>query len=136
MLPQPLAVLVIQLAVTLFLAVLFLQSGLDKVFDWSGNKRYLTQHFEKSPLKATVPLLLPVITALEVLAGVCCAGGALLLLFGQGSLVAFVGAALSSVALLSLFFGQRMAKDYAGAGGLVPYFLLSVGSMVLLTVLK
>jgi uncharacterized membrane protein YphA (DoxX/SURF4 family) len=136
MLPQSLAVLVIQLAVTLFLAVLFLQSGFDKVFDWAGNKAYLTEHFKKSPLKSTVPLLLPVITALEVLAGACCAGGAVLLLLGQGTTVAFVGAALSSVALLSLFFGQRMAKDYGGAAGLVPYFLLSVAAMTLLTQLK
>jgi hypothetical protein len=32
-----------------------------------------------------------------------------------------------------LFFGQRMAKDYAGAASLVPYFILSVGAVVLMS---
>jgi hypothetical protein len=31
-----------------------------------------------------------------------------------------------------LFFGQRLAKDYAGAAALVPYFILSVGAIVLM----
>jgi hypothetical protein len=30
-----------------------------------------------------------------------------------------------------LFFGQRMAKDYAGAAGLVPYFLLALVAIAL-----
>jgi hypothetical protein len=30
-----------------------------------------------------------------------------------------------------LFFGQRMAKDYAGAAALVPYFILSIGAILL-----
>ena len=31
-----------------------------------------------------------------------------------------------------LFFGQRMAKDYAGAAVLVPYFLLALAAIYLL----
>jgi hypothetical protein len=31
-----------------------------------------------------------------------------------------------------LFFGQRIAKDYAGAATLVPYFTLSVGAVMLM----
>jgi hypothetical protein len=31
-----------------------------------------------------------------------------------------------------LFFGQRLAKDYAGAGGLVPYFLVAVINLYIL----
>ena len=30
------------------------------------------------------------------------------------------------------FFGQRMAKDYAGAAGLVPYFLVSLVGLLTL----
>jgi hypothetical protein len=33
------------------------------------------------------------------------------------------------VTFLALFFGQRMAKDYVGAGGLVPYFLVSLAAL-------
>ena len=31
-----------------------------------------------------------------------------------------------------LFFGQRIAKDYAGAATLVSYFILCIGAIVLL----
>jgi hypothetical protein len=43
----------------LFLGVLFLQSGLDKVTDRKGNLKWLTGHFAKSPLSGVVPLVLP-----------------------------------------------------------------------------
>jgi hypothetical protein len=32
-----------------------------------------------------------------------------------------------------LFFGQRIAKDYVGAAALVPYFILSAGTVLLMT---
>ena len=35
-------------------------------------------------------------------------------------------------AIMALFFGQRVAKDYAGAAVLVPYFLLTLVAMYLL----
>jgi diacylglycerol kinase len=34
--------------------------------------------------------------------------------------------------MLSLFFGQRMARDYAGAAVLVPYFLVTLIAIYLL----
>ena len=34
-----------------------------------------------------------------------------------------------ALAITLLFFGQRVAKDYAGAASLVPYFLLCAGGM-------
>ena len=55
---------VMQLVVTAFLAALFLQSGLDKLFDWRGNIQYLTEHFAKSFLSPFVPPMLTVITVL------------------------------------------------------------------------
>ena len=41
---------ILQLLVSAFLAVLFLQSGLDKVIDRKGNRAYLDEHFARSPL--------------------------------------------------------------------------------------
>jgi diacylglycerol kinase len=38
----------------------------------------------------------------------------------------------ATVAILALFLGQRMAKDYAGAAVLVPYFLLALIAIYLL----
>ncbi len=114
------------------LAVLFLQSGLDKVIDWKGNKEYIGGYFSKTPLrKFTTPMLLQ-ITVLELLAGVVSAAGFIMLLFTRIPLVAFIGAVLAGVNVLALFFGQRIAKDYAGASGMMPYALFSIGSVLLL----
>lgn len=115
-----------------FLAVLFTQSGLDKVFNYQENKDWLTGHFEKSPLKGTVGFLLPVITLLETAAGLVCAAGIYFLLFQGNNAIGLLGTQLSALSLLSLFFGQRVAKDYAGAATLVPYFLLTIFTMYLL----
>lgn len=111
---------------TVFFAILFLQSGLDKVFDWNGNLNWLKGHFAQSPLKGTVPLLLGILTFMEVASGVVSAVGAAFMVFTGNTEIAFWGVLLSSLSLLMLFFGQRMAKDYAGAASLVPYFLCAL----------
>lgn len=110
----------------LFLAILFLQSGFDKVVDWKGNLGWLSGHFAKSPLRGLVPLMLGTLTVLEVAAGLASAAGVVALVATGSARLAFWGAALSGVAFCALFFGQRMAKDYVGAAGLVPYFLVSL----------
>jgi hypothetical protein len=115
-----------------FLAILFLQSGIDKIVDHRGNLEWLRGHFAKSPLGAIVPALLTSITILEVAAGTLSAVGCVLVITFGESTVAFYGAVLSAVAIIALFFGQRMAKDYAGAAVLVPYFLLSLVAIYLL----
>jgi len=115
-----------------FLAILFLQSGLDKVFNYKGNKEWLQGHFSKSPLRNTVGLLMPIITILEVSAGVCSAVGAVLFVLDMGNQVGLLGAQLSAISILSLFFGQRMAQDYAGAATLVPYFIVCIITIYLL----
>jgi uncharacterized membrane protein YphA (DoxX/SURF4 family) len=95
----------------LFVAILFIQSGLDKVFDYKGNLEWLTGHFAKSPLAKTVPLLLPTITIMELATGVL-------------AYLLFYASIAGAVSLTALFFGQRVAKDYPGAAVLVPYFIL------------
>jgi hypothetical protein len=116
----------LQALCTAFLAILFLQSGLDKVFDWKGNLGWLSGHFAKSPLRSVVPLMLGTLTLLEVAAGALCAAGLVALVITGSATLAFWGALLSAVSLIALFFGQRMAKEYAGAAVLVAYFLLSL----------
>jgi len=46
--------------------------------------------------------------------------------------LAFYRRCYFSSPLIALFFGQRMAKDYAGAAVLVPYFLLALVAIILL----
>lgn len=121
-----------QIFVSAFMAVLFLQSGLDKALDYRGNLEYFRDHFKNSPLAKMVGLMMPVMTVLEVTAGAVSALGCLLLMLGEGPSVAFYGQAVAATALLCLFFGQRVGKDYAGAATLVPYFLVALAGMWLL----
>ncbi len=109
-----------QIFVSAFLAILFLQSGIDKVVDRSGNLEWLKGHFAKSPLAGMVPLMVAGITILEIAAGALSAIGCVLIVVTRDSSLAFYGATISAIALIALFFGQRVAKDYAGAAILVP----------------
>jgi diacylglycerol kinase len=122
----------LQVLVSAFLAILFLQSGIDKVVDRRGNLEWLKGHFAKSPLAGIVPAMVTTITILEIAAGALSAVGCIVIIFTRDSMIAFYGAVTSAVAIVALFFGQRMAKDYAGAAVLVPYFLLALSAIYLL----
>ena len=126
------AYFILQLLVSAFLAILFLQSGLDKVVDRRGNRAYLDQHFARSPLAGTVGPMFAVITILEIMAGALLGVGFVLLLFTRDSTVAYLGAVVSAINIVALFFGQRVSKDYVGAAVLVPYFLLALTGIFLL----
>src|SRR5437867_8612897 len=126
------AIYLMQILAAAFLAILFLQSGIDKIVDRRGNLEWLKGHFAKSPLAGTVPALMTAITILEVAAGVLSALGCVLVLVMRDSTVAFCGAVTSAVAIIALFFGQRIAKDYACSPVLVPYFLLTLVAIYLL----
>lgn len=126
------AIYLLQILVSAFLAILFLQSGIDKVVDRRGNLEWLKGHFAKSPLAGTVTVMVTVITILEIAAGALSAIGCVVIFFTRDSMIAFYGALISAVAIIALFFGQRMAKDYAGAAVLVPYFLLALAAIYLL----
>ena len=115
-----------------FLAILFLQSGIDKIIDRRGNLEWLKGHFAKSPLAGIVSVLVSVITILELAAGILSGAGCIAVMLLRNSTAAFYGAVISAVAIIALFLGQRMAKDYAGAAVLVPYFLLTLVAIYLL----
>ena len=115
-----------QLFTCLFLAILFLQSGIDKIVDRTGNIEWLTGHFASSPLAGMVPMMVTTVTIAEMLAGGICAAAVPAMLLGSGDTLAVAGITLSALSLTMLFFGQRMAKDYEGAAVLVPYFLLTL----------
>ena len=124
--------LLLRILVSAFLAILFLQSGIDKIIDRQGNLQWLSGHFAKSPLAGMVPIMFGVLTIIEVAAGTLSGIGFLALLVAHNSTIAFYGAIVSALAVLCLFFGQRMAKEYAGAAILVPYFLVTLVAIYLL----
>jgi diacylglycerol kinase len=123
---------ILQILVSAFLAILFLQSGLDKVVDRRGNRAYLEQHFAKSPLAGTVGPMFAVITLLEISAGALSGMGCVVLILTHDSMVAYLGAVVGAINLCALFLGQRVAKDYVGAAVLVPYFLVALTAIYLL----
>jgi hypothetical protein len=114
------------------LAICFLQSGLDKVLDFKGNLAWLNGHFAKSPLRGQVAPMLVVVTILECAAGALCAVGVVQIILSSDMKLALLGAELAALNIVMLFFGQRVAKDYAGAAALVPYFIVCVGAILLL----
>jgi len=124
---------VARIAVSVFFGILFLQSGLDKVFNFRENLSWLVSHFKDTFMSGLVPVLFIIITLVETAAGIISAYGAVDIYIHKRTDVAMLGLELSVLSLLFLFFGQRIAKDYAGAGSLVSYFTISIISLLLLS---
>ena len=128
------AELIARFLVTAFFAIVFLQSAVGKLLDREGNLAYFTDHFKDSPFPPeAIPFMLTAIGILEGLAGALCALG---IVSGSwaargGFGVAGAGVALSGVALVALLFGQRLAKDYAGAAIIAPYFAVALIGLTL-----
>ena len=121
-----------QVLSVLFIAILFTQSGFDKLLNWKANLEWLKEHFSATFFKNWVSLLLLILTITEIASGVLSLVGVVSILIGNGLHIAYIGVVLSAISILFLFLGQRIAKDYAGAGSLVPYFILIIGTMFLL----
>ena len=115
----------------LLVAILFIQSGLDKVFDWRGNLEWLTGHFSKTFLRGTVPPMLATITMMELATGFLSVAGIVYFLATNSVNLIFYASILGAASIVALFFGQRVAKDYPGAAVLVPYFILLIILMYL-----
>ena len=115
----------------LVVAILFIQSGLDKVFDWKGNLGWLTGHFSKTFLSKTVPMMLGTITVMEIATGFLSLAGIIYFLATSSTVLIFYASVLGAASITALFFGQRVAKDYPGAAVLIPYFILLIVLMFL-----
>lgn len=124
--------LTVHFFVDVFFAILFLQSGLDKIFDWKGNLGWLQGHFSKTLIRHNVPVALLLLTVMEVLSGLLCFIAAIAMLMGDGRAWSALALCACFATFIALFFGQRIAKDYAGAAGIVPYAVLNVVGLALL----
>ena len=115
-----------QIFIALFLSIVMLQSGIDKILDWKGNQSFLIEHFSKTFLSKLVTPLLLSILILEIGSGVLCFFGAFNSIINNNSQLIKIGLILVSIDLIALVFGQRIAKDYVGAAVLVNYFILTI----------
>ena len=117
---------VMQILIATFFAILFIQSGLDKINDRKGNLDWMKSHFEKSPLKNSISFLLSALTLIELATGILNLSAIIAFFFKDCSFWFFGANVSASMSLLSLFLGQRIAKDYAGAQSLTSYFIISL----------
>ncbi len=118
--------LIFKLFIGVFFSGLFIQSGLDKVTDRKGNLDWLIGHFAKTFMKNMVPLLLTIMTVLELSAALLSVIGVFALLFTGSEIFYYWGCLISAKALIYLFIGQRIAKDYDGARTIVIYFIVAL----------
>ena len=124
---------VASLLILIFLAVTFIQSGYDKIMDWTNNVEWLKEHFAKTFLGRYVPWALILILSLEVASGILCIVGAIELLVTREHFYGYYGALFSCVSLILLLFGQRVAKDYDGARTIAIYFIPAVMAVYFLS---
>ena len=114
-----------------FFSILFIQSSLDKVFNWKSELDFNKQHFANTFVKPVVPLMLAVLTLMEFSSGLLSATGLLMLWRTGETTVPLYASCLCASTFLCLFFGQRISKDYGGAQSLVSYFIVSLISIYL-----
>lgn len=115
------------LLILIFLAITFIQSAYDKIFDWNRNIEWHKEHFSKtSLLKNYVTLGLTIVLLLELTTGILTLVGCTELLINGGRTFGFYGALFACITLILLLLGQRLAKDYDGARTIAIYFIPSV----------
>jgi len=112
-----------EIIILAFLAITFLQSGIDKISDWKGNVEWLKSHFSETFLKNKVPFSVGLILVLEMILGLLAVIGILSILINQNTEIALISGIISCITLLFLLLGQRVAKDYDGARTIVIYFV-------------
>jgi uncharacterized membrane protein YphA (DoxX/SURF4 family) len=121
------------LLILMFLAITFLQSGIDKISDWSGNLSFLKEHFSKTFLRKSVPLMLGVILVGEIIVGFLSIIGIIQIYISEVTTIGFYASVIAAKILLALLFGQRIAKDYAGAMTISVYFMVTVFGVYLMS---
>ena len=113
-----------QIFIAIFLFIAFFQSGLDKVIDRKGNLDFLKAHFSDTPLIKIIPIMLLILTFLEIIGSLMLGYGVYYAFVNRSTLWIFYGFVVIAITIVILFAGQRIAKDYLGAADLVPYFIL------------
>ena len=122
-----------EILILIFILITFLQSGIDKITDWQGNTGWLKSHFSKTFLAGQVPLMVGTILIFEVVTGLLAIVGIFKLITDGELLFALYTCILAAITLLMLLFGQRVAKDYAGAFTICGYFIVVIFGVYILS---
>ena len=122
MIPEKVAFLL----VLVFFLIVFIQSGLDKIFDYKGNLNFLKDLLKIYFSPTLIELALISVTILELTSGILCLIGIINFVFNDSNFIGLLGLITGSIALLVLLFGQRVSKNYDGAKTIAIYFILAI----------
>ena len=122
MIPEKIAFLFI----LAFFLIVFIQSGVDKVFDYKGNLSFLNDLLKIYFSPPLIAIALILVTILELISGILCLVGIVDFIFNDSNFIGFLGLIIGSIALLVLLFGQRVSKNYDGAKTIAIYFILAI----------
>lgn len=115
-----------QILIAIFISIVFIQSGLDKILNRRNNLEYFKVQFSKSIFNKVYPILLSILTILELVGGLMLVYGIYFSFAEKTTLWIFYGLVYLAITMIFLLLGQRIAKDYVGAADLVPYFILII----------
>ena len=113
-----------------FFSIVFIQSGVDKVFDYKGNLSFLNDLLRGFFSRPLINLALISVAILELISGILCLIGIFDAIFNPSYFIGKLGLIIGSLALLVLLFGQRVAKNYEGAKTIAIYFILAMLGIV------
>ena len=120
------AIEIVQILSSIFFAIVFFQSGTDKVIDRKGNINFFENHFKNTLFHKIYAQALTALMLLELIAASLCAYGCIYSIVYKNTDFIFYGLLVTSFILLSLLLGQRIAKDYVGAADITIYFILCI----------
>ncbi len=113
-----------------FFSIVFIQSGVDKVFDYKGNLSFLNDLLRGFFSRPLITFALISVAILELTSGILCLIGIFDAIFNPSYFIGKLGLIIGSLALLVLLFGQRVAKNYEGAKTIAIYFILAMLGIV------
>ena len=117
---------IVFLFVLAFFFIVFIQSGVDKIYDHKGNLAFLNDLFKNYFSPPLIAFALIVVTVFELISGILCIIGIVDFIFNKSNFIGLLGLIIGSFALLILLFGQRIAKNYDGAKTIAIYFILAM----------
>ena len=120
------AIEIVQILSSIFFAIVFFQSGIDKVIDRKGNINFFENHFKNTLIHKIYAQALTALMLLELITASLCAYGCIYSIVYKNTDFIFYGLLVTSFILLSLLLGQRIAKDYVGAADITIYFILCI----------
>ncbi|MEC8617151.1 MAG: DoxX family protein [Bacteroidota bacterium] len=116
-----------------FLSIVFIQSALDKIFNWKGNLEFTTSTLTNKFPPMLVRFALLNVLLLEFTGGFGSLGGVVEIMVGNSTLyMAKLGTITSSLALLILLLGQRISQNYVDAKTIVIYFIVCLFGLQIL----